>query len=349
MTDHDRGIGLPDRIWVERDEETNEKRWYSIKGMGVEYVRADVDATASKPVLAEAWKVKANPMGADGLDERAFDAARKAFHKTALGEYGTLRAAISAYLEQISKPQSAFRAGRHALELAEGRLSLLLETFPDESEKIDHPSATRYILGKVRAALSTPTQPVKGEGGNAEEPEAWIIRCKGWGEELSFTEAGAKELAAKLENIPGVKKATITPLYARPNKGGDGKDDIPAPAEHLLSVEAVGDPEAWLFHEAPHRPQTIDPRWMSITQINKHIAALEGELRARAAVASHPCTSTPVVSQNVPDLEDKPCGIADPTTRDCPNMKEVGGGMDGERYRCAVCGKGYYLDYEEMK
>lgn len=27
----------------------------------------------------------------------------------------------------------------------------------------------------------------------------------------------------------------------------------------------------------------------------------------------------------------------------------VGGGMDGERYSCAVCGKGYFLDYEEMK
>lgn len=65
--------------------------------------------------------------------------------------------------------------------------------------------------------------------------------------------------------------------------------------------------------------------------------------------ASHPCTSTPVVSQNAPDLEGKPCMIADPSSRDCPNMKEVGGGMDGERYRCAVCGKGYYLDYEEMK
>ncbi|MDV4166228.1 hypothetical protein R1538_34830 [Rhizobium leguminosarum] len=46
---------------------------------------------------------------------------------------------------------------------------------------------------------------------------------------------------------------------------------------------------------------------------------------------------------------DAPCGIADPSSRDCKNMKEVGGGMDGERYRCAVCGKGYYLDYEEMK
>lgn len=45
----------------------------------------------------------------------------------------------------------------------------------------------------------------------------------------------------------------------------------------------------------------------------------------------------------------KPCGLPDPSYHDCENMKEVGGGMDGERYRCDVCGKGYFLDYEEMK
>lgn len=44
-----------------------------------------------------------------------------------------------------------------------------------------------------------------------------------------------------------------------------------------------------------------------------------------------------------------PCGIASPSYHDCPNMKEVGGGMEGERYRCAVCGKSYFLDYEDMK
>lgn len=33
----------------------------------------------------------------------------------------------------------------------------------------------------------------------------------------------------------------------------------------------------------------------------------------------------------------------------CPNMREVGGGFDGERYRCDVCDESYYLDYEEMK
>ena len=36
---------------------------------------------------------------------------------------------------------------------------------------------------------------------------------------------------------------------------------------------------------------------------------------------------------------------------DCPNMKEVDGdlSMDRERYKCGVCGKTDYLDYEEMK
>ena len=43
------------------------------------------------------------------------------------------------------------------------------------------------------------------------------------------------------------------------------------------------------------------------------------------------------------------CGLANPGYQDCKNMKEVGGGMEGERYRCSVCGKGYFLDYEDMK
>jgi hypothetical protein len=30
-------------------------------------------------------------------------------------------------------------------------------------------------------------------------------------------------------------------------------------------------------------------------------------------------------------------------------MKEDGGGMEGEQYRCAVCGEAFYLDYDEMR
>lgn len=33
----------------------------------------------------------------------------------------------------------------------------------------------------------------------------------------------------------------------------------------------------------------------------------------------------------------------------CPNLKETGGGMDGERWECTVCGESYYLDYDEMR
>lgn len=36
-------------------------------------------------------------------------------------------------------------------------------------------------------------------------------------------------------------------------------------------------------------------------------------------------------------------------TPQCPNIKEVGGDFEGERYRCAVCGYSYFLDYEDMK
>ena len=63
-----------------------------------------------------------------------------------------------------------------------------------------------------------------------------------------------------------------------------------------------------------------------------------------AARSRHSDTS-PAVEQTASE----PCGIADPSYHDCPNMKEDGGGFDGERYSCAVCGKSYYLDYEDMK
>lgn len=43
---------------------------------------------------------------------------------------------------------------REALELCKGRLALLLEVYPDQSDKCDHPTATRYILNRVQAAIS---------------------------------------------------------------------------------------------------------------------------------------------------------------------------------------------------
>lgn len=33
----------------------------------------------------------------------------------------------------------------------------------------------------------------------------------------------------------------------------------------------------------------------------------------------------------------------------CPHLKSTYDGWDGERYRCEVCGKSVWLDYEDMK
>ena len=33
----------------------------------------------------------------------------------------------------------------------------------------------------------------------------------------------------------------------------------------------------------------------------------------------------------------------------CKNMRCTYEGLDGERYRCDVCGRSYFLDYEEMR
>lgn len=33
----------------------------------------------------------------------------------------------------------------------------------------------------------------------------------------------------------------------------------------------------------------------------------------------------------------------------CPNLKEKGGGFEGEQYVCEVCGERIWLDYEDMK
>lgn len=40
-------------------------------------------------------------------------------------------------------------------------------------------------------------------------------------------------------------------------------------------------------------------------------------------------------------------GVAGPKM--CENLKCTYEGMDGERYRCDVCGRSYFLDYEDMK
>jgi hypothetical protein len=51
-----------------------------------------------------------------------------------------------------------------------------------------------------------------------------------------------------------------------------------------------------------------------------------------------------------PNPTPRPHGaVGNGTWSRCPNIKCTYEGMDGERYRCDVCGESYFLDYEDMK
>lgn len=47
-------------------------------------------------------------------------------------------------------------------------------------------------------------------------------------------------------------------------------------------------------------------------------------------------------------LQTEECKKKDNILR-CPNMKETGGGFEGEQYHCELCKAAVYLDYEDMK
>jgi len=48
------------------------------------------------------------------------------------------------------------------------------------------------------------------------------------------------------------------------------------------------------------------------------------------------------------DKAKQPAGCKDGST-DCPNLKNIYEGYDGERWQCEVCGESFYLDYDEMR
>lgn len=54
----------------------------------------------------------------------------------------------------IERLQRLLDEALKALKLAEGRLALLIQQYPDPSETCDHPAATQYVLDQVRAALA---------------------------------------------------------------------------------------------------------------------------------------------------------------------------------------------------
>jgi hypothetical protein len=56
----------------------------------------------------------------------------------------------------------------------------------------------------------------------------------------------------------------------------------------------------------------------------------------------------------IPFSEENPRRSWDPpgatgTWRQCRNLYTSYDGFDGERWKCDICGKSYFLDYEDMK
>jgi hypothetical protein len=54
----------------------------------------------------------------------------------------------------LTSAQARIAEQHRALELAEGRIALLLQVFPDPDGESDHPTATQYVLDAIRATLS---------------------------------------------------------------------------------------------------------------------------------------------------------------------------------------------------
>jgi len=59
------------------------------------------------------------------------------------------------------------------------------------------------------------------------------------------------------------------------------------------------------------------------------------------------CTGAILMAQG--DKSKQPPECKEDEGKGCPHLQEDGGGFEGERYRCKVCGKSYFLDYEDMK
>lgn len=73
------------------------------------------------------------------------------------------------FLSALDTQSSRTEAMRKALELADGRLSLLLRVYPDDSDRCDHPVATKHVLAAVQSALLSTPNPGDADGWRAIE------------------------------------------------------------------------------------------------------------------------------------------------------------------------------------
>lgn len=93
------------------------------------------------------------------------------------------------------------------------------------ADAVEHEgSLAASVAREIRAAI-TPSQPLP-----VQEAFAFHVKVAGWGEELLFTEDGAKQLLTRLRRTKGwdTEEATISPLYrhSAPSSTGVVGEDI---------------------------------------------------------------------------------------------------------------------------
>ncbi|RWQ35486.1 MAG: hypothetical protein EOS20_18430 [Mesorhizobium sp.] len=336
--------------------------------------------------MPRAKKAEATPLPEpvrEGLDPKALEAARTA--KNAMYPLDGTEAAIRAYLaampveavRQVSwlierKDDAVFQrphwyheepSGWHwwtvdAHEAKKFASKAEAEAFPAYQMIASDPaiSITEHVF--LAPAIAPAIQAVPGDmeafGLDAESIEAFRFNSLKPEEIAGDARTQAKRIGELLHWFARLQRGSANPKWTMAHAMElayyIATTDDRAPID-IAQIEK----DAWLKGvKATHDERGMMLRLGMITKA-EFDAALAGQV---SLPASEPVTLPPTrerVEYALPEEErflrpdPAPCGLADPSYRDCKNMKEVGGGFDGERYRCAVCGKGYFLDYEDMK
>lgn len=198
---------------------------------------------------------------------------------------------------------------------------------------------TQIVREAIRAYLSA-----MGTAGTvAREPVRWEWKHPRWtGGEWSISDNPER-------NSHG---AEYRPLYASPQPAAQEPVAVKGELPENIADAIIRQVRRCIVEEFKHRADfdkgstrdAVDFAFSELVEFTTDQCDQALAIVQRRSALSPPREPEPQVVE-----EPKPCGLTNPSSRDCQFMKEVGGGMDGERYRCAVCGKGYFLDYEEMK
>lgn len=123
---------LPAFIFAEKDEETGEKRWFSMKGMGVEYVRASDAVIALSVLTDEITRLRSELANARSAALERTAAMERAI--TALSDWAVTYAPDMCSAETVEKSKRRIREGGATLAYIAGAIDMLRAALKAEEE-----------------------------------------------------------------------------------------------------------------------------------------------------------------------------------------------------------------------